>query len=161
MDFRIGIGYDVHSFKEGEDLVLGGVEIPYYKGLEGHSDADVLLHAVADAFLGSLALGDIGTHFPPGDPRYKNVSSIFLLEEVVKMLAAREFIPANLDSVILAQQPKLSPFVKDMRLNISRALGVDNGLISVKCTTTERLGFIGREEGIAAYAVVLVSKKQN
>ena len=160
MDFRIGTGYDVHAFRDGRPLILGGVTVPYHSGLDGHSDADVLSHAVMDALLGSLSLGDIGTHFPPGDPEYKDISSLFLLERVAEMVKSREFKLCNLDSIIVAQQPKLSPFLEEMRYNIAQVLEIEKELVSVKVTTTDKLGFIGRQEGMAAYATVLLKKNR-
>lgn len=160
MDFRIGTGYDVHAFRDGRPLILGGVKVPYHSGLDGHSDADVLSHAVMDALLGSLSLGDIGTHFPPGDPEYKDISSLFLMESVLEMVKSREFKPCNLDSIIVAQQPKLSPFLEEMRYNIAQILEIEKELVSVKVTTTDKLGFIGRQEGMAAYATVLLKKNR-
>jgi len=160
VDFRIGTGYDVHAFRDGRPLILGGVTVPYHSGLDGHSDADVLSHAVMDALLGSLSLGDIGTHFPPGDPEYKDISSLFLLERVAEMVKSREFKLCNLDSIIVAQQPKLSPFLEEMRYNIAQVLEIEKELVSVKVTTTDKLGFIGRQEGMAAYATVLLKKNR-
>jgi 2-C-methyl-D-erythritol 2,4-cyclodiphosphate synthase len=159
MNLRIGMGYDVHALQDDLPLILGGVNIPYPRGLEGHSDADVLVHAIMDALLGAAALGDIGKHFPPGDPRIKGISSLVLLQEVAKLLSKADFEVNNLDSVIVAERPKLSPYVETMRSRIGEALGIEKDLISVKATTTERLGFTGREEGIAAYAIAMLQKK--
>ncbi|NMB42174.1 MAG: 2-C-methyl-D-erythritol 4-phosphate cytidylyltransferase [Firmicutes bacterium] len=153
---RAGFGYDVHSLREGLPLVLGGVKIPFTKGLEGYSDADVLLHAIMDALLGAAALGDIGHHFPPGDPRFKGISSLLLLQEVSHLLKEAGYAISNIDSVIAAQSPGLSPFIAEMRQNIASALNVEEGLVSVKATTTEKLGFVGQEKGIAAYAVAML-----
>lgn len=159
MNFRIGMGYDVHALQEGLPLILGGVKIPFPRGLEGYSDADVLVHAIMDALLGAAALGDIGKLFPAGDPRYKGISSLLLLHEVAALLSKADFEVNNLDSVIVAENPKLSPYVEIMRSNIGEALGMEKDLVSVKATTTERLGFAGREEGIAAYAIAMLRKK--
>lgn len=153
---KIGTGYDVHAFTDGRPLILGGVTIPYEKGLLGHSDADVLIHAICDALLGALAIGDIGTHFPASDPKYKNASSIGLLNEVAMMIGSRGYRVNNIDSVIVAQEPRLSPYAEQMRKNIADAVGAELGQVSVKSTTTEGLGFAGRKEGIAAQAVATV-----
>jgi 2-C-methyl-D-erythritol 2,4-cyclodiphosphate synthase len=157
MNSRIGIGYDIHPLREGSPLILGGVEIPFYRGLEGYSDADVLLHAIMDALLGAAALGDIGSHFPPGVPRYKGISSLLLLKEVSLLLKEAGYGVSNIDSIIVAQSPRLSPYIPAMRQNIAAALNVEESLISVKATTTEKLGFIGQEEGMAAYAVAMLT----
>jgi 2-C-methyl-D-erythritol 2,4-cyclodiphosphate synthase len=156
--FRIGIGYDAHRFEENRRLVLGGVEIPYSKGLKGHSDADVLVHAVCDAILGALALGDIGEHFPDTDNRFKGISSLILLEEVNKKAFSLGYVVHNVDSVIVAQKPKLKPYKEMMKENIAKVLKIEKNSVSIKATTTEGLGFEGREEGISAYAVVLLRK---
>ncbi len=153
---RIGIGYDVHAFAENRELVLGGVKISYHLGLAGHSDADVLLHAICDAILGALARGDIGQHFPDNDPKYKGIMSEKLLLEVVDMMIRDGYEVSNLDSVIVAQVPKLKPFIGEMVSNVSRILRVPADRVNIKATTTEFLGFEGRKEGIAAYAVVLL-----
>ena len=158
MNYRIGFGYDVHALQKGRQLVLGGVKIPYPLGLAGHSDADVLLHAVMDAILGAASLGDIGGHFPPGDPGYKDISSIILLNKVNQLLQEAGFKVVNVDSTLVAENPRLSPYVEDMCLVIARALDLEKNAVSVKATTTESLGFAGRGEGIAAYAVVLIEK---
>ncbi len=155
---RVGIGYDVHKLVEGRKLILGGVDIPYEKGLLGHSDADVLLHAIKDAMLGAVALGDIGKHFPDTDERYRGVSSIKLLIEVNKRLREKKYKVNNIDSIIIAEKPKMAPYIKEIRQNISTALNVDIDCINVKATTTESLGFTGKGEGIAAQAVVSVEK---
>ncbi|MCG8542130.1 MAG: 2-C-methyl-D-erythritol 2,4-cyclodiphosphate synthase [Clostridia bacterium] len=155
---RVGIGYDVHKLVEGRKLILGGVDIPYEKGLLGHSDADVLLHAIKDAMLGAVALGDIGKHFPDTDERYRGVSSIKLLIEVNKRLREKEYKVNNIDSIIIAEKPKMAPYIEEIRQNISTALNVDIDCINVKATTTESLGFTGKGEGIAAQAVVSVEK---
>lgn len=153
---RIGQGYDVHRLVAGRDLVLGGVKIPHALGLLGHSDADVLLHAICDACLGAAGLGDIGRHFPDSDPRYKGIDSRRLLREVRARIAAEGWRLHNIDSTIVAQAPKLAPHIPAMIANIAEDFGVAANRINVKATTTEQLGFAGREEGIAAYAVVLL-----
>ncbi|MGC7871461.1 2-C-methyl-D-erythritol 2,4-cyclodiphosphate synthase [Desulfosporosinus sp. SYSU MS00001] len=158
MKIRVGIGYDVHALVEGRPLILGGVEIPYERGLLGHSDADVLIHALMDALLGALALGDIGSHFPDHDPRYAGISSLLLLERVVELIKGQGYRVGNIDSLIVAERPKLAPFIPRMRANLARALNVDLESVSVKATTTERLGFEGRSEGIGAQAIVNVVK---
>ena len=154
---RIGTGYDVHQLTEGRKLILGGVEIPHDKGLLGHSDADVLLHAIMDALLGAAALGDIGSHFPDTDEKYKGISSLKLLKYTGELLFERNYIIENIDSTIIAQQPKLRPYIDEMRKNIAKALEISVEQVSVKATTEERLGFTGREEGISAQAVCLLS----
>ena len=156
---RIGHGYDVHKLVEGRELILGGVKIPHRLGLLGHSDADVLLHAISDALLGALALGDIGKHFPDTDPAYKGADSLVLLQNVMKLIAAEGYTVGNIDATILAQQPKLRPHIDAMRANIAKAVGADISRISVKATTEEHLGFTGREEGIAAHAVCLLVRE--
>ncbi|MEW8959145.1 MAG: 2-C-methyl-D-erythritol 2,4-cyclodiphosphate synthase [Moorella sp. (in: firmicutes)] len=156
MELRIGCGFDVHRFVPHRPLILGGVTIPHDLGLEGHSDADVLLHALADALLGAAALGDIGGHFPPGDPRYKDADSLCLLQEVYRMVKRTGYRLGNADTVIIAERPKLAPFIPQMRERIAKALEVPIDSISIKATTTEGLGFTGREEGIAAQASVLL-----
>ncbi|NLW07777.1 MAG: 2-C-methyl-D-erythritol 2,4-cyclodiphosphate synthase [Clostridia bacterium] len=153
---RVGYGYDVHRLVAGRRLLLGGVEIPFELGLAGHSDADVLLHALADALLGAAALGDIGKHFPPGDPEYKNADSLVLLTKAYRLVVERGYVLGNADTVIIAERPRLAPYIETMRTNIAGALAVDREQISIKATTTERLGFCGRGEGIAAQAVVLL-----
>ncbi len=155
---RIGIGYDVHAFAEGRRLVIGGVEIPYSRGLLGHSDADVLVHAVCDALLGAAARGDIGQHFPDSDPRYQGIDSLRLLHHVGELLKTAGYRVANIDSIIIAQQPKMAPHIAGMQVNIARTLGLAETCVSVKATTTEHLGFTGREEGIAAQAVALLTE---
>ena len=156
MTIRIGNGFDVHALVPGRKLVLGGVTIPYERGLDGHSDADVLLHAIADAILGALALGDIGKHFPDTDPRWKGADSRVLLRHVASLVTAQRFAVENLDATVIAQAPKLAPHVPGMRTNIAADLGCAVEQVSVKATTTERLGFPGRGEGIAALATVLL-----
>ncbi|MDF1495705.1 2-C-methyl-D-erythritol 2,4-cyclodiphosphate synthase [Caproiciproducens sp. CPB-2] len=153
---RIGHGYDVHRLTEGRKLILGGVEIPYDKGLLGHSDADVLAHAVADSLLGAAALGDIGTHFPDTDPAFKNADSLVLLTRVCALLAQKNYRIANIDATIIAQAPKLKPYIEAMRERLAAACGVGLNQISVKATTEEHLGFTGTGEGIAAHAVCLI-----
>lgn len=155
---RIGHGYDVHKLVEGRELILGGVHVPHTLGLLGHSDADVLLHAVSDALLGALALGDIGQHFPDTDPAYAGADSLELLRKVVALVEAQGFTLGNLDAVILAQKPKLAPYMPQIRQNIADACHADIAQVSVKATTEERLGFTGREEGISAHCVCLLVK---
>lgn len=154
---RIGQGYDVHRLVEGRKLILGGVEIPYEKGLLGHSDADVLLHAVMDALLGAAALGDIGQHFPDSDERYKGISSVELLKEVGEILQENGYLIENIDSTVIAQRPKLLPYRPQMAKNIADALGIEPDQVSVKATTEEGLGFTGAGEGISAQAIALLS----
>lgn len=154
---RIGQGYDVHRLVEGRKLIIGGVDIPYEKGLLGHSDADVLLHAVMDALLGAAALGDIGQHFPDSDERYKGISSIALLKEVGKILQENGYMIENIDSTVIAQRPKLLPYRPQMAENIAAALGIEKEQVSVKATTEEGLGFTGTGEGIFAQAIALLS----
>jgi 2-C-methyl-D-erythritol 2,4-cyclodiphosphate synthase len=155
---RVGFGYDVHAFISGRPLVLGGVRIPYSQGLLGHSDADVLLHAICDALLGAAALGDIGRHFPDSDPAYERISSLILLQEVKVLIERRGFSAHNIDTTLVAQKPRLAEFIPEMVNNIAQAMGLAPERINVKATTTERLGFTGRSEGIAAYAVALVEE---
>ena len=154
---RIGQGYDVHRLVEGRKLIIGGVDIPYEKGLLGHSDADVLLHAVMDALLGAAALGDIGQHFPDSDEKYKGISSIALLKEVGKILQENGYMIENIDSTVIAQRPKLLPYRPQMAENIAAALGIEKEQVSVKATTEEGLGFTGTGEGISAQAIALLS----
>lgn len=156
---RIGHGYDVHKLCENRKLILGGVEIPYEKGLRGHSDADVLVHAIMDSLLGAAALGDIGKHFPDTDPEYKGANSIELLRRVVKILGENGYLISNIDSTVVAQAPKLAAFIDQMRDNIASACGLDKGFVSVKATTEERLGFTGEGKGISATSVCLIYKK--
>ena len=153
---RIGHGYDVHRLVEGRDLILGGVNIPYEKGLLGHSDADVLTHAVMDALLGAAALGDIGKHFPDSDPAYKGADSLALAREVARLLTAKNYRIGNVDATILAQAPKIAPHIPQMRENLALALGIPTDAVSVKATTEEGLGFTGSGEGIAAHCVCLL-----
>ena len=156
--YRIGNGYDVHKLVEGRKLILGGVEIPHTMGLLGHSDADVLVHAIMDAMLGALALGDIGQHFPDTDLKYKGIDSMKLLGHVMELVENKGYRIENIDSQIVAQRPKLKPYIERMRRNISDLLGVEMDRISVKATTEERLGFTGDESGMKAYAVILLYK---
>jgi len=153
---RIGHGYDVHAFAEDRKLIVGGVEIAHPRGLAGHSDADVLLHAISDALLGAAALGDIGHHFPDSDPRYRGIDSRKLLRHVVALLDARGWRTGNVDATLIAQAPKMAPHIEAMRAHIAADLGIAVEAVNVKATTTERLGFTGREEGIAAEAVCLI-----
>ncbi len=155
-DIRVGTGYDVHAFAEGRPLVLGGVTIPHDRGLQGHSDADVLSHVIGDAMLGAAALGDIGIHFPDDDARYRGISSLVLLQRIVDALGESGYTVTNVDATVVAERPKLSPFVRQMRSRIGEALGLPDDRVSIKATTSEKLGFTGREEGIAAHAVVLI-----
>jgi 2-C-methyl-D-erythritol 2,4-cyclodiphosphate synthase len=160
MNIRIGNGFDVHALVAGRKLILGGVEIPWDRGLAGHSDADVLLHAVCDAILGALALGDLGAHFPDTDPRWEGADSRMLLRHVVSLAIDRGWRIGNVDATLIAQAPKLAPYVTAMRANLAADLGCDLGDVSVKATTTERLGFAGRGEGIAGLATVLLTRKE-
>ena len=154
---RVGMGYDVHRLVPERDLIIGGVKIPYEKGLLGHSDADVLLHAISDALLGAAALGDIGKHFPDTDPAYKGISSIFLLEKVGEMLSDKGFLIENIDATIIAQAPKMRPYIDAMRENIAKALQIDVSVVNVKATTEEGLGFTGSGEGISSQAICLLT----
>jgi 2-C-methyl-D-erythritol 2,4-cyclodiphosphate synthase len=156
---RFGFGYDIHRFGDGRKLFLGGIEIPFDKGLLGHSDADVLLHAIADALLGACALGDIGRHFPDTDPRYKNISSLVLIENVVRLLEDHHFGIVNIDATLVLEQPRIAPFVERMRNAIAPVLRVTIEQISIKATTNEKIGSLGAGEGIAAYAVASVEEK--
>ena len=157
--FRTGIGFDAHALLEGRPLVIGGVRIPHSKGLLGHSDADVLVHAVMDAILGALALGDIGEHFPDTDDEFKGADSLELLRHVQKMIEDRAYCCENLDSIIIAEKPKLKAYLLDMRKNLASVLKINIDQLSIKATTTEHMGFTGREEGIAAQAAVLLKSK--
>ncbi len=154
--YRVGFGYDVHQLVKGRALILGGVDIPFERGLIGHSDADVLAHAIGDALLGAAALGDIGRHFPDTDEKYREVDSLWLLQQIVMRIAEAGYEIGNVDATVVAQRPKLAPHIDAMRQRLSAALGIDRNGVSVKATTSERLGFMGREEGIAAHAVVLI-----
>ena len=156
MNFRIGFGYDVHRLLDGNPLWLGGVRIPHYKGTVGHSDADVLLHAICDALLGAAALGDIGTHFPDTDPAYKGISSSILLRKTGELLQSRGYVIGNIDTTVCLETPKIRPYVPGMQILIASQLGIGEDQVSVKATTEEKLGFTGREEGVSAYAVALI-----
>ena len=158
---RVGMGYDVHRLVEGRDLILGGVQIPYEKGLLGHSDADVLLHAIMDALLGAAALGDIGKHFPDSDEAYKGISSIRLLEKVGELLEEHFYFIGNIDATVIAQRPKLAPYREEMRENVAKALGISVDQVSIKATTEEGLGFTGTGEGISAQAIALLESVGN
>lgn len=153
---RTGMGYDVHRLVEGRDLIIGGVKIPYEKGLLGHSDADVLLHAISDSLLGAAALGDIGKHFPDTDEKYKGADSLVLLKEVGKMLDEQHYIIQNIDATIVAQAPKMRPHIDTMRANVAEALSIDVGQVNIKATTEEGLGFTGTGEGISAFSICLI-----
>ncbi|MCU0572430.1 MAG: 2-C-methyl-D-erythritol 2,4-cyclodiphosphate synthase [Syntrophobacteraceae bacterium] len=155
---RVGFGYDVHALVTDRPLFLGGVQIPHTHGLLGHSDADVLLHAICDALLGAAGLGDIGRHFPDSDPAYKGISSVLLLERTASLVAGRGFRIRNVDSTLVLQRPRVAPHIDRMEENIALAMGIPAGSVNVKATTTEHLGFAGREEGIAAYAVALIEE---
>ncbi len=156
MNFRIGFGYDVHQLQEGLPFWLGGVNIEHHAGAVGHSDADVLLHAICDALLGAAALGDIGQHFPDTDPAYKGISSSILLQQTIELIRSKGYEIGNIDTTVCLQTPKIKPYIPEMRKQIAQTLNVDEGLVSVKATTEEKLGFTGRQEGISAYAVVLI-----
>lgn len=158
MSFRVGLGFDTHQFEKGRDLILGGVKIEHDKGLKGHSDADVLCHAITDALLGTLALGDIGTHFPDDDPAYKNADSIELLKKVNSLIQKKGYSIVNIDSVVIAEKPKLMPYIRRIQVKIADSLGLSHDQISVKATTSEKMGYIGREEGINSQAIVLIQK---
>ncbi|WP_024864483.1 2-C-methyl-D-erythritol 2,4-cyclodiphosphate synthase [Butyrivibrio sp. FCS014] len=155
---RVGMGYDVHKLVEGRDLIIGGVKIPYEKGLLGHSDADVLLHAVMDALLGAAALGDIGKHFPDSDEKYKGADSLELLKEVASIIDKEHYTVENIDATIIAQAPKMRPYIDEMRINIAQALRIEMSRVNVKATTEEGLGFTGSGEGISSQAICLLSK---
>ena len=159
MKIRTGFGYDVHQLKEGEVFMLGGVQIKHSKGATGHSDADVLIHAICDAVLGAANLGDIGHHFPDNDPEFKGIDSLILLKKVIKLITGRGYTLINIDSTICLQQPKISPYIPDMKKCLADIIGVEDDDVSIKATTTEKLGFIGREEGVTAYAIVLIMKE--
>jgi 2-C-methyl-D-erythritol 2,4-cyclodiphosphate synthase len=156
---QVGIGYDVHRLAPGRRLVLGGVEIPSTQGLIGWSDADVLTHAVIDALLGAAVMGDIGSHFPPGDPQYKDISSLVLLKRVMDMLKEKGWQVVNVDATIVAEQPKLREYIDSMRHKLSKALSINTSSVSVKASTSEQLGFAGREEGMVAWAVASITKE--
>ena len=156
---RIGIGYDVHQLTEDRDLILGGIKIPHQKGLLGHSDADVLTHAIIDALLGALSLGNIGDHFPDTDPQYKDISSLELLTHVNKLIHDRNYSIINIDSTVVAEQPKLKPHIPDIRKSLSEVLNLDIDQVSVKATTSEKIGFEGRQEGMSVQSVALLQKQ--
>lgn len=157
-NFRVGLGYDVHAFISGRKLILGGVEIPHSKGLKGHSDADVLLHAITDALLGAASLGDIGTHFPDTDPAFENADSIELLKKAAALVRSSDYEIANVDSTIVAETPKMAPHIPEMKKNIAAATGCAFDEVSVKATTNEKMGWLGREEGIAVHSIALIGK---
>jgi 2-C-methyl-D-erythritol 2,4-cyclodiphosphate synthase len=159
MSFRIGSGVDFHQLVEGRDLYIGGVKIPHHKGALGHSDADVLLHAICDAILGALSLGDIGTHFPDTDEAYKNIDSKILLRKTIELAIGKGYVVVNIDSTLCLELPKIKPFVGQMKEVIAAILDVEEDRVSIKATTTEKMGFVGREEGLVAYATVLLAKK--
>ncbi|MFF5996344.1 MULTISPECIES: 2-C-methyl-D-erythritol 2,4-cyclodiphosphate synthase [unclassified Lysinibacillus] len=157
--FRVGQGYDVHAFAEGRPLILGGIEIPHDRGLLGHSDADVLLHTITDAALGAIGEGDIGRHFPDTDPEWKDADSAKLLQYIWKIVEDKGYVLGNVDATIIAQRPKMAPYIEPMKNRIAALLNADPSQVNVKATTTEKLGFTGREEGIAALATILLIKK--
>lgn len=155
---RIGMGYDVHQLAENRDLIIGGVYIPYKRGLLGHSDADVLIHAIMDSLLGAATLGDIGKHFPDSDPKYKDMSSVKLLSHIIDIIKEKGYTIGNIDAIIIAQQPKFAPYIQEMRKRLATTLEIEIDQINIKATTTEGLGFTGKEEGIASYSVALLEK---
>lgn len=159
MKYRIGHAYDIHRLESNRKLILGGIEIPYVKGLLGHSDADCLLHAIAEAIIGALGLGDLGTHFSDKDPQYKDLSSSYFILEVKKMLSQKKYSLANIDATVFIEEPMLSPYINEMRSNIAALLDVKAEQVNVKATRGEKLGYIGRSEGVAAEAVVLIEKQ--
>ena len=161
MSYRIGSGIDFHQLKEGRDLWIGGVQIPHTKGALGHSDADVLLHAICDALLGALSLGDIGVHFPDTDMAYKNIDSKILLSKCIEIIQEHGYSIVNIDTTLCLQRPKINPYVLQMKQVIANVLNISIDLISIKATTTEQMGFVGREEGLVAYATVLLNKTAN
>ncbi len=161
LNFRTGFGFDVHAFAENRKLIIGGIEIPNDKGLEGHSDADVLIHAICDAMLGALSLGDIGIHFPDTEVKWKNADSAVLLKNVNELIQAKGYELGNLDCVLAMEKPKISPYVDRMKNRIAEILSVDSDQISIKATTTEKLGFVGRAEGVACFATVLLMQKDS
>lgn len=154
--YKIGLGFDAHRLSKGKKLILGGVEIPHTHGLEGHSDADVLTHAICDAILGSIGQGDIGIHFPDSDPAFKDISSLILLTKVTELLKTKGFAIVNIDSIVICEQPKISPHFLDIKCSLSETLKISSDLVNVKATTTEKMGFAGKMEGISAKAAVLV-----
>jgi 2-C-methyl-D-erythritol 2,4-cyclodiphosphate synthase len=160
MNMRIGFGYDVHRLEENREFWIGGVKIEHVKGALGHSDADVLIHAICDAFLGAACLGDIGLHFPDSSPEFKGIDSKILLKKVMSLLQFNGYSPVNIDSTLALQRPHIAPYIPEMQKVLSDILGIETNDVSIKATTTERLGFEGREEGVSAYAVVLIEKKK-
>ncbi len=160
MTVRVGMGFDVHALAQGRPLVLGGVNVPFERGLAGHSDGDVLVHAIIDALLGASGLGDKGSHFPSSNPQYENISSLILLSQVVQLLHTQGWRVVNVDATMLAQRPRIGPFIENMRAKISAVLDINQGDVSIKATTTDHLGFVGREEGMAAHAVALLEERQ-
>jgi len=158
MSFRVGLGFDTHQFEQGRSLILGGVHIKHHLGLKGHSDADVLCHAITDALLGSLSLGDIGTHFPDDDPAFENADSIEMLKRVNSLILKEGYEIVNIDSVVIAEKPKLMPYIGRIQARIAKSLGLLPKQVSVKATTSEKMGYVGREEGINSQAIVLVQK---
>ena len=154
--YRIGHGYDVHRLEEGEKFIIGGIEVDHYKGAIGHSDADIVIHVICDALLGAMSMGDIGSHFPDTDKKYKNIDSKILLKEVVKILNEKKYEINNIDVTILLENPKLSGYIDNMKKSLSKVIGIDKSFLSIKATTTEGLGFVGREEGVAAHCVALL-----
>jgi len=161
LNFRTGFGFDVHAFAENRKLIIGGIEIPNDKGLEGHSDADVLIHAICDAMLGALSLGDIGIHFPDTEVKWKNADSAVLLKNVNELIQVKGYELGNLDCVLAMEKPKISPYIDRMKNRIAEILSVDSDQISIKATTTEKLGFVGRSEGVACFATVLLMQKDS
>lgn len=159
MNIRVGFGFDVHQLEEGKDFFLGGIKVPHTKGAVGHSDADVLIHTICDALLGAANLRDIGFHFPPTDNKYKGIDSKILLEEVVQLLTNKGYSISNIDATIALQLPKINPYIPEMKSVLCRCMKIDEDALSIKATTTEKLGFEGREEGVSAYATVLIIKK--
>jgi 2-C-methyl-D-erythritol 2,4-cyclodiphosphate synthase len=159
VSMRVGLGFDAHPLVSGRPLILGGVEVPFDKGLSGHSDGDVVVHALMDALLGAAALGDKGVHFPSSDPSLKGISSLLLLKRTASLVSARRWRVVNVDATILAQRPRLGPYIGGMRENLAQALGTDQADVSIKATTTDHMGFAGRGEGLAAYAVALLEAK--
>ena len=157
---RIGQSIDIHQLVEGRKLILGGVEIPYEKGLKGHSDADVLLHAIIESIIGALGEGDIGKHFPDTDDRYKGISSMILLEETYKLMNEKGYKIGNVDAIIMTEQPKMAPHIPQMRANMAKAMGINESQLNIKATTEEKLGFTGREEGIASQAICLLNERK-
>jgi len=156
MNFRVGFGFDVHQLKEGENFILGGIALNHNKGTVGHSDADVLIHAICDALLGAANLGDIGTHFPDNDLEFKNIDSAILLKQVMKLLDDRGYEIGNIDNTVCLEKPKLAPYIKEITLRLGSIMNIDKSKISIKATTNEKMGFIGREDGLAVYSVVLI-----